>query len=267
MPAVSPVVVITGASSGIGEALAAEYAAQGYRLALAARSADKLEALAHTLRARHAGLQVLVVQADVTQATDCTRLIAAVEQAYGQLDVLICNAGISMRALFAEVDMEVLRQLMEVNFWGVVQCIQPALPLLRRSKGSIVGVSSIAGYRGLPGRVGYSASKFALNGFLEALRTELQPDGIHVLTACPGYTQSNIRQNALGRKGGEKMREEARMMTAEAVAVAIRRAVDARKQVLVLTPLGRMTVWLNKWLPGRWADAMVLRNFRKEEGL
>ncbi len=261
-----PVAVITGASSGIGEALARRYAAAGWHLVLAARRREPLERLSSEL-AQQYSIRTLPVVTDVAREGDCRHLIRQASGEFGQIDLLINNAGISMRAPFAQVDVQVLGRLMQVNFWGAVYCTHEALPWLIRSRGSIVGVSSIAGFRGLPYRTGYSASKFALQGFLESLRTELLPTGVHVLIACPGFTQSNIRQVALSADGspqGESPRDESRMMTAEAVAQRIYRAQQQGKRYLVLTAEGILTRWLN-WLAPAWMDRQVWRNFEREQ--
>lgn len=171
-----------------------------------------------------------------------------------------------MRAIFEEVDPEVIRKVMDINFYGAVYATKACLPEIIRNKGSIVGISSIAGFRGLPARTGYSASKFALNGFLEALRTELLNSGVHVLTACPGFTASNIRKRSLTEDGssqGESPRKEEKMMTAEECATHIYRATVKRKRSLVLTFQGRMVVFLNKWLP-HFADRIVYNVMKKE---
>jgi short-subunit dehydrogenase len=257
----TPVIVITGASSGIGEALARQYATQGAAVVLAARNREKMEAIT-------AGWTnpFLIVQADISKEQDAQRLISDTVQRFGGIDVLINNAGISMRALFHDADTAVLRQLMDINFWGTVYCTKYALPYLLQSKGTVAGVSSIAGYRGLPGRTGYSASKFAMQGFLEALRTEHLKDGLHVLVACPGFTASNIRNTALtanGAQQGESPLSEGRLMTAEAVADHIIRAIQRRQRTLILTTQGKLTVFLNKWLP-RWMDNMVYNHFARE---
>lgn len=261
-----PVALITGASSGIGEALARQFAANGYAVVLAARRREALESLSNEL-SRACGVPCLPVVADVAREADCRALVSQAAEKLGRIDVLINNAGLSMRAPFAEVEMSVLERLMQVNFWGAVYCTQAALPWLLRSRGSIVGVSSVAGFRGLPYRTGYSASKFALEGFLESLRTELLPTGVHVLTACPGFTRSNIRQTALAADGsqqGESPRDEASMMTAEEVAGAIYRAVKRRKRTLVLTREGVLVRWFNRFLPA-WTDRMVFNSFEKEK--
>ena len=260
------VVLITGGSSGIGRALAVAFARAGAAVAFTGRDATGL-ALTRQLVER-AGARALPLRADVSVPTDCHRAVAETIAAFGRLDVLVNNAGISMRALFEDVDTSVLRRLMDVNFFGTVETTKAALPHLLASRGSVVGVSSIAGYRGLPGRTGYSASKFAMHGFLEALRTELRPRGVHVLLACPGFTASNIRATALladGQPQGISPRQEEKMMSPEAVADAIVRAVGRRQRDLVLTTQGRFTVFLNRWLPGL-ADKLVFRHFVKEEG-
>ena len=149
------VIVITGASSGIGEAMAYEYAAQGARVVLGARSVQKLQLIAGAIRQK--GGAAAYCGVDVTKPEECRALIETAVREFGRVDVLICNAGISMRALFDDVDLEVLHRLMDVNFWGTVNCCKYALPYLQQSKGSIVGISSVAGLHGLPGRTGYSA--------------------------------------------------------------------------------------------------------------
>ena len=260
------VVLITGGTSGIGRACALEFGRAGARVVITGRDETKLAAAAAELAA--AGIEHRAVQADVGEAAAATRAVADTVAAFGRLDVLINNAGLSMRAKFAEVEVKVLEQLMQTNFFGTVYTTKAALPHLLQSKGTIVGISSIAGFRGLPGRTGYSASKFAMNGFLEALRTELLPQGVNVLTAAPGFTASNIRHTALlanGQPQNDTPRDEGKMMTSEEVAHHLRLAVEQRRRSLVLTAQGKLTVFLNKWLPGL-TDKLVLANFRKEEG-
>ncbi len=258
-------VLITGGTSGIGRACALAFGRAGYAVAVTGRDDARLAAAAQALAA--AGIAHLAVQADVGDEAAAARAVEATVARFGRLDVLLNNAGISMRARFQDADLAVIKRLMQTNFFGTVFTTKFALPHLLASKGSIVGISSIAGYRGLPGRTGYSASKFAMNGFLEALRTELLPQGVHVLTAAPGFTASNIRAGALAADGaaqGESPRDEGAMMSSEAVADAILRAVAARRRTLVLTAQGKLTVFLNKWLPGL-TDRLVLQHFQKEE--
>lgn len=256
------VVVITGASSGIGKALAIEYASKGAKLVLAARNLDKLNRVSSQL----GNCKCLLVQTDVSQEQECKNLIKKTVDQFGRIDILINNAGISMRAIFAEVDLDVIRNLMNTNFWGTVYCSKFALPYLLESKGSLVGVSSVAGYKGLPGRTGYSASKFAMHGLLEAIRIENMKKGLHVLIACPGFTASNIRNVALSRDGsaqGETPLDESKLMTAERVARKIVVAVEKRKDRLILTNQGRLTVVLNKFFP-KFMDNMVYNHMAKE---
>ena len=196
------VIVITGASSGIGEAMAKVYAAQGAKVVLGARNVQKLQFLAGDIRAR--GGQAAYCGVDVTKPEECRELIETAVREFGGIDVLICNAGISMRAIFDDVDLGVLHRLMDVNFWGTVNCCKFALPYLQASKGSVVGISSVAGLHGLPGRTGYSASKYAMTGFLETLRIENLKKGLHVMIACPGFTASNVRFSALTADGKQQ---------------------------------------------------------------
>ncbi len=245
------VIIITGASSGIGLACAREFARRGAALALAARSIDKLELIQKELQAE--GTRVMIVKTDVSLEEDCQHLVDETVKTYGRIDILVNNAGLSMRAAFADADIKVLKTLMDVNFWGTVYCTKYALPWLLKTQGSVVGISSIAGFMGLPGRTGYSASKFAMHGFLETLRTENLKTGLHVLIAAPGFTASNVRKAALtsnGEQQGETPRAEDKMMSAEAVANHLAKAIIKRKRTLVLTFVeGKLTVFLNKWWP------------------
>lgn len=259
-------VLITGASSGIGKALAAAFAQQGAALTLGARRLPALEEVRAELTQRYR-VPVAVQVCDVTNANACQALVEAATHAHGRLDVAIANAGISMRAGFENVELNVLRQVMETNFWGAVYIAKAAVPALVATRGSLVGISSVAGIKGLPKRTGYSASKFALNGFLEALRIELKPQGVHVLTACPGYTASAIRERALvadGNPQGATPRQEAKMMTAETAARYIVAATAKRKRSLVLTRTGKATSLLQKLAPG-YLDGLVARAIAKED--
>ena len=258
------VIIITGATSGIGKALAYECASRGARLIISARNNEKLLEISEDIL--RTGIKVLPVKADVSVEEDCRELIRKTVEELGTIDVLINNAGISMRALFEEVDLEVLRKLMNTNFWGTVYCSKFALPYLLKSKGSLVGISSIAGYKGLPGRTGYSSSKFAMQGLLEVIRIENRKKGLHVLIAAPGFTASNIRNVALskdGRQQGETPLDESKLMPAETVANKIADAIERRKRTLILTTQGKMTVLLNKFLPS-FVDKMVYNHMAKE---
>ncbi|WP_430814917.1 SDR family oxidoreductase [Carboxylicivirga sp. RSCT41] len=259
------VIIITGASSGIGLACAREFAQRGAKLALAARSVEKLLEVEQELKSN--GTEVISVQTDVSVEEHCKHLVSETLRAFGRIDILVNNAGISMRAAFQDVDLSVLKKLMDVNFWGTVYCTKYALPSLLESKGSVVGVSSIAGFIGLPGRTGYSASKFAMHGFLETIRVENLKKGLHVLIAAPGFTASNVRKAALtadGSNQGETPRKEEKMMSAEEVASHMAKAILKRKRTLILTFVeGKLTVFLSKWLP-KLLDKLSYNHMAKE---
>lgn len=259
-------VVITGASSGIGLACAEAFAIAGANLVIAARRYVDLCTQAQGLE-RQYHVRVLAVQCDVSVEADCQQLMGQAVSTFGRIDVLINNAGISMRALFADSELTVLKRLMDVNFWGMVYCTKFALPHVLQTGGSIVAVSSIAGYRGLPGRTGYSASKFAMNGFIESLRVENLKTKLHVMLACPGFTASNIRETALNKEGnqqGESSMDEKSMMSSAEVARRIVAGVRKRKRTLVMTQQGKMAVMMNKLFPA-WVDKQVFRLFAKEK--
>jgi len=260
------IVIVTGASSGIGKATALRFAQKGAHLVLAARSVANLNILSEQLTPF--GVEVLIVPTDVSKEADCKNLMDKALEKFGRIDVLVNNAGISMRAAFADIELDVLKKVMDVNFWGTVFCTRYAMASILKSKGSIVGVSSIAGYKGLPGRTGYSSSKFAMHGFLESVRIENLKNGIHVLIACPGFTASNIRNTALDANGsvqGETPRDEQKMMQPEEVAKAMVAAVEKRKDRLTLTANGKLTVFLNKFFP-KMVDKLVFNHMSKEPG-
>lgn len=257
------VVIITGASSGIGKALAQKFASEGYNLVLAARRIEKLEELKNEL----SNVDVLPIKADVTIEEDCKNLIEKSLEHFGKIDILINNAGISMRALLQDLETSVLHKVMDVNFWGTVYCTKYALPHILETKGSIVGVISTGGYMGLPGRTGYSASKFAVRGFLDTVRIENLRRGLHVLVAAPGFTASEIRKTALvqdGSEQGETPRNESKMMSAEQCASIMFRAIKRRRRKLIVSFWdGKFIVLLAKlWA---WAvDQILYAVFKKE---
>lgn len=256
------VVVVTGGTDGIGKALVEDLIGRGAKIATCSRNHDKL----YQLHSENASAHLHTMVCDVSNENDCRRFIESTLKAFGYIDILINNAGISMRALLKDVDSEVIKKVMEINFFGMVYCTKYALASILERKGTIVGVSSIAGYRGLPGRSGYSASKFAMRGWLEAIRTELMNDGVHVMWVCPGFTTSNIRNAALNKEGkqqGESPMDEGSMMTAEECAKRILRAIEKKRRTLVMTFEGKQTVFLNKFFP-KMADKLVKNFFFKD---
>lgn len=257
------VVVITGGSEGIGKALIEALIPLGAKVATCGRNYDKL----YGLQMRYAGAPFHAVTCDVSKEQDCKRFIESTIKTFGGIDILINNAGISMRALVKDVDVDVMRRVMDVNFYGAVYCSSFALPSIIERKGSVVGISSIAGYRGLPGRSAYSASKFALQGWLEALRTEVMDDEVNVMWVCPGFVTSNIRNTALDHSGApqkENPMDESKMMSAEECASIIIDAIEKRKRSLVLTFTGKRTVFMNRFFPAL-TDRLV-RKFYFEKG-
>jgi len=204
----------------------------------------------------------------VTSEDDCRRLIEAAVERFGGVDILVNNAGISMRAMFKDLDLKVIRSLMDVNFWGTVNCTKYALPWLLKSRGSVVGVISIAGYSALPARTGYSASKYAVRGFLDTLRIEHLKDGLNVLVFAPGYTSSNVRNAALTADGtpqGETPLEEGKLMSAEEVALKLAKALRRRRSEVILTALGKATVIAHRLFP-RLTDRLTYSYIAREAG-
>ena len=256
------VVAITGGSDGIGKALVDVLIPLGAKIATCGRNQDKL----YNLQVQYSNHMLHSIVADVSRYDDCRNFIDSTIDTFGHIDILINNAGISMRALVDDADVDVLRKVMDINFFGTVYCTKLALHSILERQGQIVGVSSIAGYRGLPGRSGYSASKFALNGWLESLRTELLDSGVNVMWVCPGFTRSNIRAVALNSKGqaqGESMLNERTLMSSEECARKIVRSIEKRQRTLVLSFNGKQTVFMNKFFPSL-TDKLVRKFFFKD---
>jgi short-subunit dehydrogenase len=252
-------ILITGASQGIGRALAVEAAKRGALVLAAARSEALLAELAQAVRA--AGGRIETVKADVTCAINRQRMAEAARQHFGGLDVLVNNAGVGATGHFVEVGPERLRQIMEVNFFGVTETTRVCLPLLREGRTpAILNVSSIAGKRGIPARSEYSASKFAVQGFSEALRAELSKDGIDVLVVNPGLTRTNFSKNMIEQKAKLQM-DHLRGMTAEAVAVAALRALERGTNEITLGFKNKLLVLVSRLLP-RLADLIARRKVR-----
>ncbi len=262
------VIVITGASDGIGAELARQIAAReraGVALVLAARGEDKLaqvaaQCAAHGAQCAAHGAQVLAQRCDVTLQADCQALVEAAVERYGRLDTLVNNAGMSAHALLEEVDdLGWYEQLMRVNLWGSVWCTHAALRPLKASRGRIVAVSSLAGLVGVPGRTAYSASKFAMTGFFEALRVELAPQGVSVTIAYPGVVATEIRRrgyDASGRPAGKSGLDEAGAMPVDVCARLILDGMDRRARDVVMGTRGKLGRWLKLIAPTR-VDAMA----------
>jgi len=257
-------VIITGGSDGIGRELALEFGVKGYAVVYTGRSAEKLQATSAMLDQRN--IDHRFFQLDAANDHDNIELIKETINIYGSLDVLICNAGISMRVLFKDLAAPDFNKVMNTNFHGAVSLIRHALPHLVKAKGSIVGISSINGKRATPARTAYAASKYAMEGFLESLRMELKHEGVHVLVARPGFTNSSMRKSSImpdGREQGETKLDESKMMSAEVAARKIVTATLRKRRDLVLTTQGKLAVLGNKFFP-KLMDRIVFRVMSKK---
>ncbi len=237
------VIIVTGASSGIGLASARLFGSYGSKVVMAARSIDKLRELAPSVSPDPDN--VLCIKTDVSVEEDCKAMVEATVAKFGRIDILINNAGVSMRAMFKDLDLSVIKTSMDINFWGTVYCTKYALPYLLEAKGSVVGVISVAGYSALPARSGYSAAKYAIRGFLDTIRIEHLYDGLHVLVFAPGYVTSNIRNTALTADGsaqGETPLDESKLMSAEKCVEYMAKGLYRRKSQMILSTLGKITV-------------------------
>jgi NAD(P)-dependent dehydrogenase (short-subunit alcohol dehydrogenase family) len=260
------VVVITGAAGGLGRALARSFAAAGARIAALDRDAAGAGALVAELRSQ--GQQALALECDVTGAAACGRAMAAVVAAWGRIDVLINNAGITHRSAYRRTDPAVTRRVMEVNFFGSVHCTRAALDALLESRGLIIVVSSVAGFAPLIARTGYAAAKHALHGFFESLRTELTDDGVGVLMVCPSFIDTGIDRNALGGDGLPARRAQQIVggrAQADEVAADILHAARRGKHLLLPGRMAKLSWWVSRFAPSYYARAMA-RRLRAEMG-
>ncbi len=246
------VTIITGASAGIGRALAMQLAAQGAWLVLAARNEGRLKTLA--AECEKLGGKALVAPADVSDKFQCQALVDAAIDAYGRIDTLINNAGITMWARFDEIeDVDLVEKIMRVNYLGSVYPTFYALPYLKKSRGRIVAVSSLTGKNGVPTRTAYAASKHAQAGFFDSLRIELADEGVSVTVVYPGFVATEVRQRAFGADGqplGKSHISEKGMMSAGECARIIVKAAASRRREVVMTAKGKIGLWLKLIAPG-----------------
>lgn len=259
------VVLITGASSGIGLACAELAIKNDAQVILLSRTINTKKEHFASLCSDEENL--LLLEVDVTHAEAVSMAVEQGLQKFGRIDVLVSNAGISMRALFQNTELSVLHRLMDVNFWGAVHSIKAVLPdMIKRNSGSIIAISSVAGFKGLPARTGYSASKFALIGFMDALRIELLKTNIHLSVIAPGYTNSNIRRTALNARGEQQAEtplNETKLMSAETVARSIYDAVKKKESEKILSIEGKLS-YLLKFIAPRLLDRIVFNKISKE---
>jgi len=261
-------VLVSGAAGGLGAALCARFASAGATIAALDRDVERLHALAQTLRER--GARVLVLAADITDAAACQKGVAATLAEYGRLDVLVNNAGISHRSLLGDTDPAVIRRVMEVNFFGALNLTHAALPHLLAQRGAIATVSSVAGFAPLIGRTGYCASKHALHGFFDSLRSEVQAAGVDVMLVCPSFIRTGIGAAAVGGAGAPV--QTPRLTTGgesrpEDVADAIVDALVRGRPMLLPDRTARGAWWLSRIAPGLYARIMRRRVGAEFKGL
>jgi short-subunit dehydrogenase len=256
--------ILTGASEGIGRALALELAARGARVALAARDRERLETLAQECRAR--GGEALAIPTDVTSEQDLEWLVTETVKSFGGVDVVIHNAGITMWSRFdALTDLSIFERLMEVNYLAPVRLTAQALPHLKQSRGLLVAVASLAGLTGVPERSGYAASKHAMIGFFDSLRIELAGSGVDVTVVAPDFVVSEIHKRAIGPDGeplGSSPMMQSKIMTAEDCARRIVRAVEKRQRLLLMSARGKFGRWLKLLAPSA-IDRMAAKAIRQ----
>ncbi|WP_342378601.1 SDR family oxidoreductase [Myxococcus stipitatus] len=261
-------VVITGASMGIGEELAVALAARGANLVLAARSEDALQKVKQ--RCEAAGGRAVAVATDVGDAEACRRMVERAVEAFGGVDVLVNNAGVSMDALFEEVtDLGVFERLMRINYLGAVYSTHHALPHLKARRGLLVAISSLTGKTGVPTRTGYAASKHAMHGFFDSLRVELMGTGVDVTVVCPGFVDTNVRANALGKDGkplqqSKHNEAEGNNMALGTCVSIILKAMDQREREVVMTAKGKLGQFLKVFTPGL-LDRIVFKTMKDRQ--
>jgi NAD(P)-dependent dehydrogenase (short-subunit alcohol dehydrogenase family) len=252
-------VVITGAAGGIGAAFAHRFGQAGAKLGLLDLSAEGLKALSEELQDK--GIESLGAASDVTKPEECQEAINTVIQRFGGIDVLINNAGITHRSAFKETSLEVFQRVMGVNFFGSLYCTKAAVDSLIERKGMIIAISSVAGFSPLYGRSGYAASKHALHGLFDSLRTELESVGVDVMIVCPGFTATRISTSALDGDGQITRHPQStfgRIAGPSEVADAVFRAASMNnRRLLVLSGVGKLTRLVHKMCPGLYERLMV----------
>lgn len=258
------IVVITGAAGGLGRSLCQRFAAMGAFIAAVDRDETALADLAQALAAQGRGHSIH--RCDVIDAEACAATIAGIAGRHGHIDALINNAGIAHRSAFAATRLEVLHRVMDVNFWGAVNMTKAALTALKQSRGLIVVISSVAGFAPLIGRTGYAASKHALHGLFDTLRSEVQDDGIDVVIVCPSFIATGIDRAALGGDGQPAAlprRMTGREASPQEAADVIFRAASRGEPLLLFGGTSKASYWMSRLWPRRYA-AVMQRKLKSE---
>ncbi len=258
------VIIITGASSGIGKELALRLSEQNTNLVLAARNKDKLDEVVDQCIKN--GSRAISVKADVSDKEDCKNIVDQAVSRFGKIDILVNNAGISMWSEFEKVtNLEAMEQIMKINFFGSMYMTHYALPYLLKSKGQIVGVSSLTGKTGVPTRTVYAASKHAMAGFFDSLRIELKEKGVAVTMIYPGFVATEVRERAFDGSGnllGKSPVKEKEVMTVEEAVRQMLPVIEKRKRELIMTTRARVGMWL-KLIAPEVTDNIALKAIKK----
>jgi len=258
------VIAVTGGASGIGAAVCRRFGRDGALVAILDLDREDIDRRVRELSRE--GITALGLTCDVSVPGDCESAIAHVIKVYGGIDILVNNAGITQRSPFITTDISVYKRVMDINFFGPLYCTKAAIQSLIERRGMIIVTSSHAGYSPLIGRTGYSASKHALHGLFESLRTEVKHLGVHVMMVCPGFTRTSLQTRALGSDGTVTKHPQStfgKQDTPEHVAEAIYRGAKKRKNIIVLTPVGRLTYMLHRLAPALY-EKLMAKKLRSE---
>lgn len=258
------VVVVTGGASGIGAAICERFGREGASIGILDRDKRKLVDIEKSFKVQ--GIEVLALYCDITNEKSCGKSIGAIIKRFGGIDVLVNNAGVTQRSAFRRTSIEVYRRVMDINFFGALHCTKAALESLIERRGTIVVTSSVAGVAPLLGRTAYSASKHALHGLFESLRTEIKELGVHVMMLCPGFTSTDLQKSALDADGSVTTHPQSlvgKSATPESVANSVYEGVLKKKRILVLTAVGKLSYFIMKLFPAFYERQMA-RSLRSE---